>query len=393
MSTMAGSDHDPIRILHIIGSMRLGGGVQAWFMRVLRHIDRRRFRMDVQTMFSDVYDNEIRALGSKILLCPPYRRLWSYARNLKRILSEHGPYDIVHSHVPGHSGYVLRLAQWAGVPIRIAHSRAADSPFLTRSGLLRRGYETLMKRWIVRYATAGLASSQMAATTMFGSAWGADSRYWQTLYPATDLTPFRAPVDPAAVRAELDIPPDAFVLGHVGRFTEQKNHALIVDVAAEVARREPRMHLLLVGDGPLRPAIEQKVAQMGLADGVVLAGFRLDVPRLMLGVMDVFLFPSLFEGLGLVLIEAQAAGLCCVFSDVVPEEANLVKPLVRRLSLLQPPSVWAEEILAARNAEPGITQPEALALVEQSPFNIRTGVKDLEKFYLDCYQRALEGIR
>ena len=150
---------------------------------------------------------------------------------------------------------------------------------------------------------------------------------------------------------------------------------------------------MLVGDGPLRLAIEQKVAQVGLADRVVLAGLRLDVPRLMLGAMDVFLFPSLFEGLGLVLIEAQAAGLYCVFSDVVPGEASLVKPLVRRLSLLQPPSVWAEEILAARNAEPGITQPEALAFVEQSPFNIRTAVKKLEKFYLDCYQRASEGIR
>lgn len=392
MSTMARNGQDPIRVLHVIGSMRPGGGVQAWFMRVLRHIDRQRFRMDVQTIHSDAYDDEIRALGSEIFLCPPYRRPWSYARNLKRILGEHGPYDIVHSHLPG-SGYILRLAQRAGVPTRIAHSRIADSPFLAKAGLLRRGYQTLMARWIARYATAGLASSRKAAATMFGPAWGADPRYWQILYPATDLTPFRAVIDPAAVRAELDIPPDAFVVGHVGRFTEQKNHTFIVDIAAEVARREPRMHLLLVGDGPLRPAIEQKVAQVGLADRVVLAGLRLDVPRLMLGAMDVFLFPSLFEGLGLVLIEAQAAGLYCVSSDVVPEEADLVKPLVRRLSLLQPPSVWAEEILAARNTTPGITQPEALALVEQSPFNIWTAVKDLEKFYLDCYQRAFEGIR
>ena len=349
--------------------------------------------MDVQTIHSDVYDDEIRALGSKIILCPSYRRPWSYARNLKRILGEHGPYDIVHSHAPEYSGYVLYLAQRAGVPIRIAHSRIADSPFLAKSGLLRRGYETLMKRWIARYATAGLASSRRAAATMFGPVWGAAPRYWQILYPATDLTPLRALVDPAAVRAELDIPPDAFVVGHIGRFTEQKNHTFIVDIAAKVAKREPRMHLLLVGDGPLRPAIEQKVAQVGLADRVVLAGLRLDVPRLMLGAMDVFLFPSLFEGLGLVLIEAQAAGLYCVFSDVIPEEASLVKPLVRRLSLLQPPSVWAEEILAARNAEPGISQPEALKIAEQSPFDIRTAVKDLEEFYLECYQRALKRTR
>jgi glycosyltransferase involved in cell wall biosynthesis len=389
---MARDDQDPIRILHVVGGMSRGGGVQAWLMQVLRHIDRRRFRMDFQTIHSDVYDDEIRALGSEILLCPPYRRPWSYARNLKRILGEHGPYDMVHSHGPEYSGYVLRLAQRAGVPTRIAHSHIAAPPLLAKAGLLRRGYQTLMARWIARYATAGLAASREAAANMFGPAWDADPR-WQILHYAIDLTPFRAPVDPAAVRAELDIPPDAFVVGHVGRFTEQKNHTFLVDIAAEVATREPRMCLLLVSDGPLRPAIEQKVAQMGLADRVVLAGLRSDVPRLMLGAMDVFVLPSFYEGLPIVGIEVQAAGLPFVLSDVITEELDTVKPLVRRMPLSQPASAWAEMILAARNAGPGITQPKALALVEQSSFNIRTVVKDLEKFYLDCYRRAFEGIR
>jgi glycosyltransferase involved in cell wall biosynthesis len=182
----------------------------------------------------------------------------------------------------------------------------------------------------------------------------------------------------------LGIPPDAFVIGHVGRFDEQKNHLFLVEIAAEVAKREPKMRLLLVGDGLLRPKIEQKIAQLGLTDRTIFAGSRHDVPRLMLSAMDVFLFPSLYEGLGLVLIEAQAAGLPCIFSDVVPEEADLVKPLIRRFSLSEPASVWADAILAERRAGAAITQEHSLAVVEKLPFNIEIGLKDLVRTYLSC---------
>jgi glycosyltransferase involved in cell wall biosynthesis len=240
-----------------------------------------------------------------------------------------------------------------------------------------------MKWWIARHATLGLGASRKALASLFGPVWETDPR-WRVFYCSIDLTPFQSLIDSVAVRTELGIPADGFVIGHVGRFYEQKNHLFLVDIAAEIAKREPRMRLLLVGDGTLRPNIEQKVAEMGLTDHVIFAGTRLDVPRLMLGAMDVFLFPSLYEGLGLVLIEAQVAGLPCIFSDVVPAEADVVKPLMRRLFLSQPASAWAEVILATSETGPGITQAEALMLVEQSSFNIRTTIKDLEKLYLEC---------
>jgi glycosyltransferase involved in cell wall biosynthesis len=237
-----------------------------------------------------------------------------------------------------------------------------------------------MEQWIAHHATVGLAASRRAARDLFGPAWEADPR-WRVLLCGRDLRPFQAAVDPGAVRAELGLPPEAFVIGHVGNFVEAKNHAFLVDIARAVATRAPQTRMLLVGDGPLRPAIAQQVAHVGLADRVVFAGARSDVPRLLQGAMDVFVFPSLFEGLGLALLEAQAAGVRCVASAVVPEEVDVIKPLVRRVSLAQPAAAWAKVILAAHAAAPGITRQNALALVEQSAFNMRTHIEQLERVY------------
>jgi len=373
-----------VRILHVVGGM-VQGGVETWLMHVLRHIDREHFCMDflVHTTQPCAYDDEIRALGSQIIPCLDPPRPWLYAHNFKRVLREHGPYDIVHSHVHHYSGYVLRLAQQAGVPVRMAHSHNDTSPVEANAGLMRRGYLTLMKRWIAQYATVGLAASRLAAADLFGPTWEADPR-WQILHYGIDLTPFQGHIDPVAVRAELNIPAEVFVMGHIGRFAEQKNHAFLVDIVTEVAKREPRTRLLLVGDGSLRPAIEQKVAQADLTDRVIFAGLRADVPRLMRGVMDVFVLPSFYEGLPLVGIEAQAAGLPVILSDAITEEVDRVRPLVQRLSLSQPASAWAEAILTMRDAAPAITQQEALAVIEKSSLNIQTSVKSLAEVYLVC---------
>ncbi len=376
---LCSDEKSPIRSLHVVGGMNQGG-VETWLMHVLRHIDRDQFPMDflVHTTSECAYDEEIRALGSGIIPCLSPRRPVQYARNFLRILRQQGPYDIVHSHVHHYSGFVLRLAHQADVPVRIAHSHT--SLIEARTHLPRRLYLGLMKRWITRYATVGLACSRKAAMALFGTNWETDRR-WQVLYYGIDLEPFEQKVDSQELRRELSIPADAFVVGHVGRFAEPKNHTFLIDVFAEVVKREPRAWLLLVGDGPLRPSIEQKVHNIGLAGRVIFAGVREDVPRLMRGGMDVFLFPSLYEGLGLVLIEAQAARLPCVFSDVVPEEADVVEPLLRRLSLSQTPSDWAEAVLSSSQATSSLTPTEALALVQQSPFNVQASVAKLEEVY------------
>lgn len=379
---------DSIRILQVVGGMN-PGGIETWLMHVLRHINRDRFHIDflVHTPHKCAYDEEILALGSKIIPCLNPSRPLTYAANFKRSLSKYGAYDIVHSHVYHFSGYVLRLARQANIPTCIAHSHTDASSLEAKAGWYRRLYLALMKRWIARYATVGLGVSHKAVANLFGSNWN-DPR-WRVLYCGTDLTLFRNAVNPAFVRDQLGIPADALIIGHVGRFVEVKNHNFLIEIMTEVTQRESQAYLLLVGDGPLRATIEQQVAQAGLTDRVIFAGIRSDVPRLMLGAMDVLLLPSFYEGLGLVLIEAQAAGLPCIFSDVIPEEADVVKPLVQRISLSQPASDWANAI-AAIKTQLRINQAEALKLVEQSPFNIQTSVKELEKLYLEQSKHSFE---
>ncbi|NMG08833.1 glycosyltransferase family 1 protein [Brasilonema sp. UFV-L1] len=380
-----------IRILHVVAGMNRGG-IETWLMDILRRTDRDRFQIDflVHTTQPCAYDEEIRALNSQIIPCLHPSQPWAYASNFKRILREYGPYDIVHSHVYLFSGYVLRLAQQAGVPIRIAHIHTDISSIEAKAGLYRRVYHTLMKWLINRHATVGLGMSRKAVANLFGSVSQTDPRS-QVIYYGIDKTPFQNFIDSPAVRAEFGIPADAFVIGHVGRFVKVKNHTFILDIAAEVAQREPKMRLLLVGDGPLRPEIEHKAAQMGLADRIIFAGVRSDIPRLMKGAMDVFLFPSLYEGLGNVRLEAQAAGLPCVVSDTVPNEADVVKPLVQRLSLSQPAYAWAQALLTIKKAELGITPAEALMAIAQSPFNIQNSVLSLEKIYLNNWSKSFSS--
>ena len=351
-------------------------------MHVLRRIDAQRYQMDflVHTDEPGAYDAEVRAHGSRIIPFPHTSRPATYAINLRKILCQYGPYDVVHSHVHHYSGCVLRVACRAGVPMRIAHSHLDTEPADTHAGLLRRMYLALMTTWIDRYATVGLGASAQAAAALFGRGWRANPR-WGVLYYGIDLRPFRSSIDPLQVRAELGIPPTAYVVGHVGRFDAQKNHGFFVDIAAEIAHRDRDTYFLLVGDGPLRHAVQQKVVSLGLADRFVFTGVRSDVATLMMGAMDVFLFPSLYEGLGLVVLEAQAAGLPTVLSDTIPPEVEVAADLTQRLSLSQSASDWASTVVGLRRDRTPQQRDEALRAVETSPFNIETASGCLQSVY------------
>ena len=300
----------PKRILHVVGGMNRGG-IETWLMHVLRNIDRSRFQNDflVHTEQRCAYDDELLSLGSRLLPCPFAHQPLAYASHFRSLVAENGPYDVVHSHVHYFNGFVLRLAKAAGVPQRIAHSHNDPGFAEAHRGILRRGYTFLGSRWIQHYATRGAAASRRAAASLFGENWQRNSR-WRTLSYAIDLTPFERRIDRAEVCGELGVPPDAFLIGHAGRFVPQKNHPLVLQIARSlITGNRPDTHLVLLGDGPLRPEIERQATELGIGHAVHFLGVRADVPRIMLGAMDLFLFPSHFEGLGLVAVEAQAAGL------------------------------------------------------------------------------------
>lgn len=372
----------PIRVLHIVGILQRGG-IETWLMQVLRHLDRNQFQVDflVHTEIPGAYDAEIEALGCRIWRCPIDRvRLWRYARQFKQILRDCEPYHIVHSHVHHFSGITLRLAQQMKVPVRIAHSHNDTSHIYGQSGWLRRLYLALTQAWIHQYATVGLAASREAAQSLFGSFWQKDGR-WQILYCGVDLSPFQSAQDIKVNRLELGIPTDAFVLGHVGRFEHQKNHKFLLEIMTEVCQRNPKTYLLMIGNGPLRPDIEALAAQSPMKDQVLFAGLRSDVPEIMNSVMDMFVLPSFYEGLPLVGIEAQAAGLPLVLSAAITPELDAVPDLITRISLQQSASVWADQILAERSQHLERDNNIGLETIKSSPFNLIYSAMHLASVY------------
>jgi glycosyltransferase involved in cell wall biosynthesis len=300
----------------------------------------------------------------------------SFARRFRSVLRE-GRYDVVHSHVHHFSGFVVRLAHQEQVPVRIAHCHNTSDG--KGSAPSRSLYHALMKHWIRKYATHGLAASAEAATALFGPNWQSDVRF-RVLFCGIDLEPFRQKVCREEVRKELGIPLDAPVVGHVGRFAPQKNHAFLLEIAAEVIKRRPEVYFLLVGDGPLRPDMEAKARKLGIEKKVVFTGTRGDVPRLMLGAMDVFVFPSLWEGLPIVLVEAQAAGLRCVVSEAVPRDANVVEGAVSYLPLSASADEWVTAVVRLLEAD-GQWRENRLQILEDSRFSIGTSLRELTKLY------------
>jgi glycosyltransferase involved in cell wall biosynthesis len=368
---------DRLRVLHVVGRMHRAG-VETWLMQILRRVDQARYQFDflVQSAIPGDYDDEILSLGGRILYCEGVSNPWKYAVNFLKVVEKNGPYDAIHSHVFLYSGYVIWLAALSGIPRRVAHSHSTcDGKANTLS---RHMYRYMMQRLINRYATIGLGTSRDACKALFGPSWEKDPRY-RVLYCGIDVQSFINLPRPEVVRRLLGIPENASVVGHVGRFAPMKNHAFLLEIAAQALAQRADIWVLLVGDGPLRSEMEQRARDLGIAQRVVFTGVREAAPSLM-AAMDVFLFPSLWEGLGIVLVEAQAAGVPCVVSDVVPEEASIVPGAIRRLPLESGVQEWTHAVLSSLDR--GTVGRESwLQMVTESPFNLDRTFQELMNVY------------
>ncbi len=357
-----------IRILHIVTYMGRGG-LETMIMNYYRNIDRTKIQFDflVHRDFEADYDSEIRELGGVIYRLPrlnPFSK--DYLDTLRAFFKEHKEYKIVHSHLDCMSGIPSRIAKECGVPVRIAHahssSQTKDSKYLLK---------LLFKRKIAKVATDLFACGEKAGQWMFGTDCfhvlnnaikSQDYTYSKEMY--------------SQKRQELNIPEEAFVIGHVGRFAPPKNHDFIIDVFDEVKKQNPNAYLLLVGDGELRVGIKEKAEKLGLKNSVCFAGLRSDVNEL-LQAMDVFLFPSIYEGLPVSIVEAQAAGLPCFISDKVPIECKKTD-LVQQFSLETSAKEWADSILKVDITNRRDTSDE----IKQAGFDIVENAKWLENYYI-----------
>ncbi len=379
MSTSVDHVRGPLRILHSVGHLSRGG-IETWLHEIVCRLDQPRFEHHVMvwTRAEEAFTAEFRAAGAVVHALPGHTHPVRFARNFRRLVAAAGPFDVLHTHGTQFHGYVMGLAKAFGIQVRIAHSHTDVRPVIGAAGRGYRAYAAAGHGAIRALATAGRGVSEAAAVSMFGSHWHADPR-WRLLHCGIDLRPF-AHLPPPDLRAALGIPNGRFVLGHVGRFEVQKNHAFLLDVATVLVRRGLDLQLMLVGDGSLRESFVRDLESSGLVDRVTLLRDCREVARVMTGAMDAFILPSLYEGLPLALVEAQAAGLPCLVSDAVSAEAIVHAPMLRHLPLAAGPVAWAEAI-ATLPTRINARDPELRAAFEGSSFDVAYSARQLGGLY------------
>jgi glycosyltransferase involved in cell wall biosynthesis len=367
----------PRRVLHIIAGMS-PGGAENWLIKLLRKADRNILQMDfcVARPEEGLYEEEITSLGSKIIRCE-LKPFLTYQHRLSRILREN-EYDVVHSHGWLFSGIILKVADNSNVPVRIAYSHTTHDEH--SATLYRKLYGRLMRRMIIKHATHCLGCCSEAASALFGKECKQIDKCG-VLYTSVDVEAFRPSQKPSVTKADFGIPSDALVIGHVGSFRLAKNHTFLLEIAVEIIKRQPKAYIFLAGEGNLRPEAEAKAERLGISKRIIFAGNRKDVPQLMMHLFDVLLFPSIYEGMPLTMVEAVTAGLRVVCSDVISREASEVLPEVfTHLSLDLPATQWAEKVIEILNeAKP--PHKYAYNQVKNSHFAVDYSLRELSKIY------------
>ncbi|RDI45707.1 glycosyltransferase family 1 protein [Falsibacillus pallidus] len=365
----------PLRVLQVVTVMNRGG-LETMLMNYYRHIDRDKIQFDfmVHRQEEGHYDQEIIKLGGKIYKMPQIKpgNYKSYFIKLDDFFQVHPYYKIVHSHINENSSFVLRAAKKAGIPCRIAHSHLSDL------GIDYKLPFRLYARYEMRdHPSDYFACSKNAGKWLFGRNKKLNLERVTILNNAVNTQEFTYdPKKRLKLRKDLGIREEQLVVGHIGRFNKQKNHIFLIEIFKEILTLNGDAILLLAGDGYLKTKVEKKVKEMGLIDQVKFIGVRSDIPNL-LQAMDIFLFPSLFEGLPVVLVEAQAAGLRCVVSDSITKECDLTDR-IEFMSLNSPPLTWAKKILSL-----SYEHLDTSNMLRNRGYDTFTMSKWLTKYYFD----------
>ena len=386
----------PLAVLHVIDGLGMGGA-ETWLIEVLRRWSRESIgRMDFLATGGTpaIFDDEARALGANVFYVRYGRaNLGAFAGDFRRILKA-GRYDAIHDHQDFASGWHFLLGNSALPPVRVTHVHNPSYQIRNNYGvtLARRTTAKVGEHLVARYATHITGTSRQVI-----GEYGFDAKRFERIPRAAlhcGFDPARFRADDAArsaareaVRRELDWPAGAAIVLFAGRIDQSpdvghpqnhKNAGFAVAAGLDALARDPSLHLLFAGaPSPATPVLEQRVAEAGFSARVRFAGVRKDIDRLMLA-SDVLLFPSRAEGLGMVAVEAQAAGLPVLASDAVPRECVVVPELVRFESLAAGPARWADALIAHARIR---RVPDSNERVAASPFAIDNSVRSLHRLY------------
>lgn len=364
-------DQKPIRVAQIVGKM-VGGGVESVVMNYYRHIDRSKVQFDflVDEDSTCVPEEEITSLGGRVFRVPPYQHPIRYRHELIRLMREQ-QWPIVHSNINTLSVFPLSAAKKAGVPVRIAHSHST----MGKGEFAKNAMKLALRPFANVYPTVRFACGHYAGEWLFGK-----NHDFTVIPNAIELDKFR--FDPTVrqeTRKELGIADDTFLIGHVGRFMPQKNQTFLVDLLADLLPSRSNTMLVFVGEGPDKAEVQQHAEELSVAEHVMFLGQRSDVNRLYQA-FDVFCLPSLYEGLCLVGVEAQRAGLPCLFSDAITREVDVTG--TSRFMPIDSYEEWSSSISAL---EPGTRIDSSDKAF--SDYDISENARKLTSMYLKLFEK------
>ena len=357
------------------------GGAEMFVLNLLRNMDLSRFHVDLAVSFKEMKDGiskEVKDLGCNIFYLP-YFKVYNYSQYVRawnQFLTEHH-YDIVHGHASNSASIYLRIAKKHGCAT-IAHSHSAGF----RGGWFQRMVKAIIASGVTKVADYWFACSEKAAEHLYGKKYLNYNNYY-TIPNAINVEKYVFSDEIRnKIRKELNLSEDVFLCGHVGSLTAPKNHSFLLDVFASVLLKKPEARLLLCGDGQLRADIEHKADSLGIRDKVIFKGIVRNVNEYMMA-MDVLIFPSLFEGFPITIIEAEATGLPIVMSDVITREVDLTD-YIYRYSLNDAPEKWASVVCEKRM----IKREKMNDIISVSKYNMKTAVNMI----MSLYDRMAGGI-
>lgn len=359
-----------IRVLQVVTHMNRGG-LETMLMNYYRHINRGKVQFDFLThrKYDGDYGDEIKKMGGKIYHIPvlnPFSIL--YKKALNDFFNKHQEYRVIHVHQDCMSSVILKVAKQHGIPIRIAHSHCAS-----QDKNIKYPIKIYYQKLIPKYATDLMACGKEAGKWMFGK------EEYSILNNAIDASMYKYDSKKREEqRKKWRVMKGELLIGHVGRFSPQKNHTFLIDVFESLQKKIPAK-LMLVGEGALEAEIKKKVKDLNISDKVIFTGLRTDVADL-LQAMDVFVFPSNYEGLPVTIVEAQASGLPCLISDKVSIECKKTD-LVKPIRLDEKVEIWTESIIQMSQIE----RENMYEKIKEVGFDIIANAEMLQKYYLRRY--------
>lgn len=368
-----------IRVLMVVGNLECGGA-ESLVMNLFRNIDREQYMFDfvVHSDNDGFFGKEVKELGGKIYYFPKYKIFngIKYRKCWKKFFKEHrDEYQIIHTHHSSSVAMILKIAKKFGL-YTVAHSHSAgwDKSLM---GLGNR----MLSHGTRKVADHFFACSYEAAVAQFGKNVANDKTRCEIIANGIPVSKYiYNPAIRKTIRKELGVNDDVHIYGHVGRFVYAKNHRFLLKVFAEIIKKDTTSYLLLVGDGVLKEEIIKEAKELNIESRLLMPGLKDNVNEY-LQAMDYFIFPSHFEGLGIALVEAQASGLRCMKSDVIPNMVD-VSSLVEASSLNDSPSTWASKITEKID----YSRQNMAEIIKKSGFDIVDSAKHLSEFYTKIYK-------